>query len=293
MSYILTNKIVSESTSIGCHTFLWDFDKNRYHRWIADNSIELPKPQPNSYKININIGNKSLVAGIGIHDSSASLVPYLKGSDNKFILVSTGTWCINMNPFNNTPLTSEQLKKDCLSFMSIDQNPVKSSRLFMGHIHDVNTQRLSDYFNVPADSYKHVTTDEITLKGYLEKGKNRLFFKRNMTENYIDELVDLSQFKDFAEAYHRLMYDLSLLNSESIDLILDNSSDINKIYISGGFSRNEIFIRLMCNFYPSFEVFTSEIDNSSALGAALVISDALINDELTIDLGLKKWKSIS
>ncbi len=26
-----------------------------------------------------------------------------------------------MNPFNHTPLTAEQLKRDCLSFMSIDQ----------------------------------------------------------------------------------------------------------------------------------------------------------------------------
>lgn len=294
LSFTLTKQIVSESTSIGCHTFLWDFDKNEYHPWLKDNSIELPEPKPNSYKIKINIDNKSLFAGIGIHDSSASLVPYLRGSSVEFLLVSTGTWCINMNPFNHTPLTPEQLKKDCLSFLSIDQKPVKSSRLFMGHIHDVNTQRLTDYFKVSADSYKKLITDDILIIGYLAKGKNRLFFQNDMPENYIEESVNLSQFKDFAEAYHRLMYDLSLLNAESIDLILTDNSNVKKIYISGGFARNEIFVRLMSNFYPNLEISTSEIDNSSALGAALVISDTLVDtDYPTINLGLKKWDSFS
>lgn len=52
-------------------------------------------------------------------------------ADEKFILLSTGTWCINMNPFNEDPLTKEQLEQDCLSYMSINQKPVKYSRFFM------------------------------------------------------------------------------------------------------------------------------------------------------------------
>jgi len=112
-----------------------------------------------------------------------------------------------------------------------------------------------------------------------------------MPSNYIDESVTLSQFKDFDEAYHRLMYDISLLNSKSIDLILDGSPSIKNIYISGGFARNEIFVRLTSNFHSGLEVFTSEIDNSSALGAALVVSYVLgKNTKMSIDLGLKEWE---
>lgn len=45
------------------------------------------------------IKGKEIKTGVGIHDSSASLVPYLQNSVDDFILVSTGTWCISMNPF--------------------------------------------------------------------------------------------------------------------------------------------------------------------------------------------------
>ena len=33
ISYLLTGKIKSDITSIGCHTHLWDFEKNKYHTY--------------------------------------------------------------------------------------------------------------------------------------------------------------------------------------------------------------------------------------------------------------------
>ncbi len=293
LSYLLTDQIVSESTSIGCHTFMWDFDQQKYHQWLNDEGVSLPKSLPNSHQIPITIGGKDLVAGIGIHDSSASLAPYVKGSKENFLLVSTGTWCINMNPYNHTPLTAEQLRRDCLSFLSIDQQPVKSSRLFMGHIHDVNTRRLTSYFKVAENSFKEVKTNEGLMRAFLSNGsQEKLFFNGQMPADFIDESVDLSQFANFSEAYHRLMFDLTRLNAESIDLISTPDDGVKQLYVSGGFARNEIFVRTLASLYPQKEVFTSEVDNSSALGAALVIWDAMGQTGAPqIDLGLKKWGS--
>ena len=31
LSYLLTNKVTSDMTSIGCHTGMWNFQKNKYH----------------------------------------------------------------------------------------------------------------------------------------------------------------------------------------------------------------------------------------------------------------------
>ncbi len=292
LSYLLTGEIVSEPTSIGCHTFLWDFDEQKYHQWLTDEGVSLPESRPNPVKFEVTIAGKQLMAGIGIHDSSAALAPYIKGSTASFLLVSTGTWCINMNPFNHSPLTVEQLKRDCLSYLSIDQQPVKSSRLFMGHIHDVNVARLTAYFKVPEDSYKKVEIKEALIQQYLnEEPREKLFFESEMPAGYVDESVDLSQFTNFEEAYHRLMFDLTLLNAESIDLISSNSDGVKQFYISGGFARNEIFVRLLASLYPDKELFTSEVDNASALGAALVIWDVMDLGELPfIDLGLKKWE---
>ena len=43
--------------------------------------------------------DKSVIVTAGIHDSNASLLPYIAhGSDKDFILNSTGTWCVCMHP---------------------------------------------------------------------------------------------------------------------------------------------------------------------------------------------------
>jgi sugar (pentulose or hexulose) kinase len=291
LSYLLTKKTVSELTSIGCHTFLWDFDQMQYHKWIQEEQINLPDPLSNELVYQVEMAESKISVGIGIHDSSASLAPYLLGSEKKFILLSTGTWCINMNPFNHEPLTEKQLKADCLSYLSIDQHPVKSSRLFLGHIHDVNSERLALYFNVPKESYKSVKINKNLLLVYLKDGQNKLvFFEKGIPSDYIDKEIDLSQFSDYSEAYHRLMYDLTILNARSVNLVQSQKDGVENIYISGGFARNEIFVRLMKNLYPDKGVFTSEIDNSSALGAALVVWDAMNPGEKPkINLGLKEW----
>lgn len=292
LSYVLTGEVVSESTSIGCHTFLWDYDNNSYSQWLKDEGIELPKPLPNTTTIDSDVAGQSLPVGIGIHDSSGSLVPYIRGSKEKFLLISTGTWCINMNPFNHTPLTADQLKSDCLSFMSIEQNPVKSSRLFMGHIHDVNAKRLSDYYKVAEDEFKRVKTDEAYMLNLLKDVEaNRKFFVGDMPADYVDVSVDLSQFKNYDEAYHQFMFDLTLLNAKSINLVSIPEDGVKNFFVSGGFARNEMFVRLLANLYPDKNIYTSEVDNSSAMGAALVVWDK-ISESATpeIDLGLNAWK---
>ncbi|MEI8226523.1 MAG: FGGY family carbohydrate kinase, partial [Bacteroidota bacterium] len=124
LSYTLTGKIYAEHTSIGCHTALWDFDNMSYHPWVKVRGLILPEPVPIGTLNDIVIEGKKLKIGIGIHDSSSSLAPYFAGSKGKFLLLSTGTWCINMNPFNTEKLTAEQLDNDCLCYMSITRQPV-------------------------------------------------------------------------------------------------------------------------------------------------------------------------
>ncbi len=122
MSYLITGKVFSEHTSIGCHTGLWDFDNMDYHPWVTDYGLNLPSPVPVETVNEIVIEGKKLICGIGIHDSSASLAPYFTGNRGKFLLASTGTWCINMNPFNHEKLTVEQLDRDCLCYMSVTRH---------------------------------------------------------------------------------------------------------------------------------------------------------------------------
>ncbi len=290
LSFLLTQKAVSEYTSIGCHTFMWNFDKMDYHQWLTDECFVLPTPVSNSSVTAIDIEGKKIDIGVGIHDSSASLVPYFQGFNEKFLLISTGTWCINMNPFNYTPLTDSELQNDCLCYLSVNQKPVKSSRLFMGHIHDVNRERIQQWFNADKDAYKNVAPN-LELIGHLCRTHQQRFFKNGISSNYIDETVDLNHFGSFSEAYHQLMFDLTTLCVNSIKLVLDEQSQVNNLFVSGGFSRNMLFINFLSHYFPDKNIYTTEVDNSSALGAALVIMEEVLPEcKPRIDLGLKQWK---
>jgi sugar (pentulose or hexulose) kinase len=288
VSFCFTGKIASEFTSIGCHTALWDFDNHRYHAWLKQEGISLPPPISNSTVYEVAIESQLVRTGIGIHDSSASLVPYFKGTAGQFILISTGTWCIFMNPFNAEPLTAEQLRRDSLCYMSIQQQQVKSSRLFLGHIHDVNVERLSRYFGVGREFYKTVKTNENKISRLLRNNQGRFFFRQGIPADYIDQSVDLSRYLTFDEAYHQLMHDLVDLGLESLSLIIPADDETRVVYISGGFARNEIFVRLLASRLPDKKVYTSEMDNATALGAAMVVYEAAFGIQLpSVDLGLK------
>jgi sugar (pentulose or hexulose) kinase len=290
LSFRLSGEIVSEHTSIGCHTSMWDFDRMDYHKWLKDEGIKLPSPVSVEKTFNGKIAELKVKTGIGIHDSSASLAPYLKGSKDEFILLSTGTWCINMNPFNHTPLTAEQLENDCLCYMSINQKPVKSSRVFLGHIHDVNVDRLAKHFKVDSTEYKKVKPDETLLKSLMNgTDPHTQFFGKGMPENYIDTKIDLSQFGNFDQAYHRLMIDLTNLVVTSLRLIIPENDTTRCLYISGGFAKNELFTRLLATSFKNKEVYTSKIDNATSLGAALVLYKQFgLPSTPKLDLDLKR-----
>jgi len=286
LSYILTGKIYSEHTSIGCHTALWDFDNMNYHHWVKSYGLNLPQPVPVETINEIEFGGKNIQVGIGIHDSSSSLAPYLAGSNGKFLLLSTGTWCINMNPFNNEHLTSEQLDRDCLCYMSINRQPVKSSRFFLGHLHETAVNLIAAHFNKSEDYFKKVKSDSQLSASFKNRFNNKkVFFQSGAYSRDLKDYIDMYEFTSFEEAYHQLMNELGTLTIESINLVLPADDDTENIYITGGFSKNALFRKLIKEAYPKKNIYTSEIANASALGAALVITGSAQN----LNLGLTSF----
>jgi sugar (pentulose or hexulose) kinase len=273
LSFTLTGKIFSEHTSIGCHTALWDFDNMNYHPWVNAYGLQMPEPVPVETVNEVEIEGRKVLVGIGIHDSSASLAPYFSGDKGKFLLLSTGTWCINMNPFNNERLTAEQLDKDCLCYMSITREPVKSSRFWLGHLHETAAKRISDHFGKADDYFKKVRPDNQLLSGMKNKyHSTKIFFQPYSYLRDLNDSIDMYEFASYEEAYHQLMIELCDFTAESINLILAENDETSNIYITGGFAANKLFVELIKEAFPSKKVWTSEIGNATALGAALVIS---------------------
>ncbi len=265
LSFLLTGKYYSDLTSIGCHTGMWDFEKNRYHEWIQQEGVALKlapiRPANKTYKAPYpgNAGNNCNI-GIGLHDSSAALIPYLVNFIEPFILISTGTWCISLNPFNQSPLTVGQLKNDCLQYLQYQGKPVKASRLFSGFEHEQQAKRIAEHFNYDAINFRNLNFDP-QINCYIKSKfpKNQNFAERN-----------LSDFKNAAEAYHQLIRDLVRLQISSTLLVLKDSH-AKRIFVDGGFSKNNVFMHLLAASFPDMEVFAASMAQASAVGAALTI----------------------
>lgn len=137
LSYIITQVPISEITSIGCHTNLWDFKFDTYHEWVSKEGVSkiLPPIFKSDACINIEMKGKNILVGVGLHDSSSALIPYQASFHEPFILLSTGTWCISLNPFNYNPLSKEEIQKDCLSYLTY-QGTVTPVREPLGHLVD-------------------------------------------------------------------------------------------------------------------------------------------------------------
>jgi sugar (pentulose or hexulose) kinase len=268
LSFLLTGQKYSDITSIGCHTNLWNFSQDHYHEWVyREGIIDKLAPIRGAEDV-LRLGK--IISGIGLHDSSAAMIPYLESFREPFVLISTGTWCISMNPFNHVPLTVAELQKDCLCYISYQGRPVKSSRLFAGYEHEQRVKKLAAQFH-----------------------KDPLYAA---TVNYDKAIVSLvhaqepEEDESFEQAYHRTIMEIMEQQAASTQLVLQGT-EIKRIFVDGGFARNQIYMHLLANAFPQIEVYAANIPQASAIGAAMAIHSHWNGGQLPGDvIDLKFYK---
>jgi sugar (pentulose or hexulose) kinase len=266
ISYLITGAAYSDITSIGCHTALWDFEKAGYHHWVAEEGLlsKLAPIRPSDEVLPVPAFNRSCVAGVGLHDSSAALIPYMVHFQEPFVLISTGTWCISLNPFNTTPLTAAELAQDCLCYLTYKGEPVKAARFFAGPVYEEGVKRICDHFNQSSGRYRNVPFDA-TVVASLKLKKEACGFEKVSFDQR-----DLHLFETDTEAYHQLMLDLITQQCRSTSLVL-KGAPVKRIFVDGGFSKNEVYMNLLASCYPEKEVYAASMAQGTALGAALAI----------------------
>jgi sugar (pentulose or hexulose) kinase len=292
LSYIFTGVPVSEYTSIGCHTILWDFTKNDYHDWVFQEGIDkiLPPIVPSGKLTPIQFGDKTIQIGPGIHDSSSALLPYVRSITNRFLLVSTGTWSITINPFIKGMLTLEDIHNESLFNMRVNGSPVKVARLFLGSEYKLQVKELNQHFNVEADYHRTIKFNEETFSKINKDFKSRFKWKTLSAKNEPEKTT--IPYDNFEYAYHQLMLELVLLQVKSIKSAIGKQS-IKRIYIDGGFSDNDLYIKLLSHFLRDMRLRTTDSSLGSALGAAIVISGLELEPKfLKHNYGLKKHRPL-
>ncbi|MGF7214799.1 sugar (pentulose or hexulose) kinase [Spirosoma lacussanchae] len=282
LSYLVTGQPRADLTSLGCHTLLWDFRQQRYHDWVIQEKLDqIQAPIVTADAVSrVDRGDAALYVGMGLHDSSAALIPYLASFDEPFVLISTGTWCISLNPFNTDPLTAEELQYDCLCYLTYQGQPVKASRLFAGHEHEQQVCRLADHFGVATDTYRRVAYDPALIRQLQTdplptrqpQSGTRPQVSMNPT-SFADR--DLTLFPTYELAYHQLMLDIVAQQLISTELVLHqrpgNRPPVRRLFVDGGFSHNSIYMGLLAEAFPRVEVWAASVAQATALGAALAI----------------------
>ncbi len=288
LSYVFTGIPLSEYTSIGCHTAMWNYATKDYHDWIYQEGLNkvLPPIVSTETSINMNYNGKRIKIGVGIHDSSAALLPYVRSVNKNFILISTGTWSIAFNPFAEKPISDDIEDKEAINYMRINGKPVKATRLFLGNEYKLQVKKLDKHFGVSEDYHRTVKFD---YDSYFEIIKDfEHYFK---WESIVD--VDMPSetripFEKYEHAYHQLMTELVLLQIKSIKKVIENE-DIKRLYVDGGFSDNDVYIKLLSHYFRDKKLRTTDSSLGSALGAAIAISDSKLNSKfLKSNYSLKK-----
>lgn len=286
LSSIFTGQFISEITSIGCHTALWDFDTHAYHAWVNDFGLNYFLPTIKSADSNLLDLKFKIPTGPGLHDSSSALVPYLKAVQTPFLLISTGTWCISMHPFNASALTEVELKNDVLCFLQVNGKPVKAARLFAGNTHEIQTRRLENFFKVPAGFHKQISFESVYLTE-LNQAIHSIPSIFESNAEYLNECSfdtkDLEDFGSYTLAYVQLMIDLVCQQIFSLRLLL-HQAPVPKILVDGGFSKNQLYMNFLVHAFPTVEIYGAEVAQASSLGAALVMHEAWNTKEIPNDL---------
>lgn len=213
------------TTSLGCHTMLWDFQKNNFHPWVKAEGLTKLLSSPGADG-----------SPFGLHDSSAALIPYLATFEEPFVLISTGTWCISLNPFNQEPLTAEELQQDCLCYLSWTGKPVKAARYFGGNEHENGVKAIASALSLSEHFYQ------------------------NTEPGPAEAMVQ----------YSTLMEGIIPKQIASLRLALGHSP-VRRIFVDGGFAHNERYMQGLAAAFPDMEVYAAEVAQATALGAALAI----------------------
>ena len=293
--YWLTGSVGAEPTYVGCHTYLWDFQRRSWSG-VADRLGIVDKLAPKVVKSWDVLGTvkpevcaatglrEDTLVTMGIHDSNAALLPYLIKTPDDFVLNSTGTWCVVMHPTKEISFSKTDIGK--VVFYNLDAffNPVKTAifvgglefETYTGILKDLNGQPIDthydqDFYRQFIDQRRCFILPEIfsgsgqfpdSEARAVEDGQEFLFADIQSAK------VCPGFFKDSRKAMAAL--ELSLATQTKVALERTGFRDGMSLFIEGGFRMDESYNSLLTALYPRSKIARTGMKEASAFGAAML-----------------------
>lgn len=302
-AFLLTGVVTADYTYAGCHSYLWDFEKWNWDARVLDAvglSGRMPdEPQPSwciagtvSPAVAQRCGLSTEVpVTVGIHDSNASLVPYLLQKDgHEFVLNSTGTWCVAMRPVpprdgERAPVSfaQDEIGKSVFFNISAFGNPVKTTILMGGMEFETytsilkklhHTEHLPEYnpslYQRVIEQKRHfIIPGVIAGTGQFPRSKPRVVDgeREYSLEDIRSGAVVPPLFQDLPAAYAVLNLSIALQSRVALQRVgLERGM---ALFTEGGFRHNFDYNALLAAFFPESQVAVTNIEEATSMGAAL------------------------
>ncbi|MFX4228378.1 MAG: FGGY-family carbohydrate kinase [Porticoccaceae bacterium] len=260
----LTGCAVSEVTSLGCHTDLWEPLNRRYSSLVSDLGIEQALPAMVDGFNAVGSVRQTLARELGlpescavypgVHDSNASLARYLASDmEAPFTVISTGTWVIAMALGN--PGDSLMEARDMLANVDVYGRPVPCAR-FMGGREFEKICKLTGVATdepVTREGIQSIVADAVFALPPLETGSGPFMHSKRVGGLTGEVVSGVS----LATLYLALMidYELDLLNTRGP--ILFGSASL----------KNPLLCQLLSQLRPQQPVYISNDNASTIMGA--------------------------
>jgi len=290
-----TGNVSADPTYTGNHSYMWDFIKMNWSG-VADKlgvREMLPKQLKNPWEIlgtlkpdvaEVTGLNPDVLVTVGIHDSNASMLPYLVTMEGDFMLNSTGTWCVVMHEKDRVAFAPDELGKVVFYNMNSFFKPIKTA-IFLGGMefeHYMNLlEKIHGVIEFPSFDkklYQRVISenDKFILPS-VAKGIGQFpdSLPRVVEGDRIYPLDDIERgkaipgfFKNFETTCAVLNLSMAMQTKVAFD-----RADITAglpVFTEGGFTKNEGYNALMASFFPDSDFYLTDLKEATAYGAAML-----------------------
>ncbi|MDR2542859.1 MAG: carbohydrate kinase [Treponema sp.] len=297
-----SGKIGVEASYMGNHTYLWDYLDNSLSTVAfklgaaslipgkLNKSWDLLGTISGSLAKKTGLDTETIVT-MGIHDSNSALLPHFaKKGERGFILNSTGTWCVILNPVKKYGFAPDELGKVVFFNISAFGSIIKTA-IFLGGMEFESWSNVifkqhgrSDYPDWNEELFRTILKEKrIFLLPEITQGSGQFpHSKARITEDgkiYFFNPMDAAPcFSDYEKFFAVLRISLVMQTLTALERAgLEKGYEV---YTEGGFRKDDCYNRLLASALADNKVFLTDINEASALGAAMTAKMAISGKSL-------------
>lgn len=295
-AYKLSGAVTADPTCLGCHTYLFNHETFGYSE-VADRlgirdmlPSDVRDPGAVADLIRPEVAARTGLSPltrvlVGIHDSNASLIPYLiTKHEEDFIVNSTGTWCVAMHPEETITFSDDEIGKAVFYNMSAFRGPVKTTILVGGLEFETYTRLLRDQFGLnglppfdPARYRRLIDEAQQFIFPSVVPGTGQYPDSRARIVDH-GEVFPLAEvrsgervpalFRTPEQAYAAVNLSIALQTATALRRVGLRSGV--KVYTEGGFRGNRDYNALLAALCPEASFQLSGMAEATSFGTALL-----------------------